>query len=79
MKAHKMAKANIALEEQIKTLHKHFTAIVVTVKDLKSCMVALEKKVDAHETKEIESILQSQKHLESADTERHATQLEATQ
>lgn len=59
-----MAKAKIALEDQIKTLHKHFTAIVVTVKDLKSSMVALEKKVDAHETKEIENILQSQKHLE---------------
>ena len=43
----------VSLEEQIKTLHKHFTAIVVTVKDLKSSVNALEKKVEASKNVEL--------------------------
>ena len=59
-----MAKAKITLEEQVKTLQKHFTAIVVTVKDLKSSVVALQKEVEANKYKEIEEILKSQKDLD---------------
>ena len=60
-----MAKTNkISLEEQMKTLQKHFTAIVATVKDLKGTVNDLAKKVEARKKEEIDEILQTQKVIE---------------
>ena len=49
-----MAKPNSNnLEEQLKSLQTHFGSIVVTVKDLKSSVNRLERKVDEREDEEL--------------------------
>ena len=50
-----------SLEEQIKTLQKHFGGIVVTVKALKASVDRLESKVDNKQNGEMHDILEAQK------------------
>ena len=52
------------LEEQVKTLQRHFGSIIVTMKDLKCSVDRLEKKVDEAENKEIKDIIEQQKVME---------------
>ena len=49
------------LEEQVKTLQRHFESMIVTMKDLKCSVDRLEKKVDEAENKEIKDIIEQQK------------------
>ena len=49
--------SKFTFEEQIQTMQRHFAAIVVTVKDLKSTVDALKEKVDANENANIEAIV----------------------
>ena len=52
------------LEEQVKTLQRHFGSMIVTMKDLKCSVDRLEKKVDEAENKEIKDIIEQQKVME---------------
>ena len=64
-KAHKMTKPKATtLEEQVKTLQRHFGSMIVTMKDLKCSVDRLEKKVDEAENKEIKDIIEQQKVME---------------
>ena len=49
------------LEEQVKTLQKHMGAILVTMRDLKATVEALDKRTAVEENKEIKEILEAQK------------------
>ena len=53
--------AKETLEEQVKTLQKHMGAIFRTLKDLKSSVQVLEKKLPQEENKEIKEIIETQK------------------
>jgi phage shock protein A len=53
-----------SLEEQVKTLQRHFGSMIVTMKDLKCSVDRLEKKVDEAENKEIKDIIEQQKVME---------------
>ena len=60
-----MTKAKIdTLEEQFKTMQKHFGALVMTVKDLKCSVDALNKKVEGIQHDEVKEIIKNQRMLE---------------
>ena len=54
-------KNKMSLEEQVKTLQKHMGALFKTVKDLKSNVESLDKKLEAKETAEIKEIIEAQR------------------
>ena len=48
------------VEEEIKTLHKHFGGVVQMIRALKVSVEALENRLNGKETKEIKEILEAQ-------------------
>ena len=61
-----MNSSSPTLEDQIKTLQKHFGGIVVTVKALKACVDRLESKVDEKQNEEIRVIVEAQKKVDKS-------------
>ena len=53
-----------SLEVQFKLLQKHFGAVVMTVKELKVSVDALEKKMEVVKTEEMEEIFKTKKVLD---------------
>jgi hypothetical protein len=51
----------MTMEEQVKTLQKHMGAMFKTVKDIKSYVEALDKKLQSKENDEIKEILEAQR------------------
>ena len=54
----------LSLDEEVKTLKKHFGGIIATVKSLKETVDKLEKKISKEENYEIKEIMETQKVIE---------------
>ena len=53
--------ADTSSEEQLKILQKHFGALVMTVKQLKTSVDALNKQMEGIKTEEVKDIMKTQK------------------
>ena len=65
--AEKMAKntiAKVSLDEEVKTLKKHFGGIIATVKALKETVERLERKISKEENDEIKELIETQRVIE---------------